>query len=88
MLVGILQLLPKDALVYESRWSGIEPIDRTYLEPRMGPLLVYERDGDCRLFIDDGEASHDTDAYTGSLFWAGGALRRAIELAEKTDAGI
>lgn len=72
LLIELLSRLPKDTLVYESTYCSNRPLDRSDLSTNDGPLLLYQRNGEIRLYIDDGEAFHgEEDKFKGSLFIPG-----------------
>lgn len=74
-LIEILQSLPQDALVWESSWHSNEPMD---VSDKYMPLKVYEHDGEVRLYVDDGEATHETDEFCDDLFGVGSAWDRIL----------
>lgn len=83
-LIEILKLLPEDGLIWLSNWDDSYPLDVIDIESHDGPLFIYEKDGEVRLYIDDGEAFHSSDKYKSSLFWSDGALTRAIKVKNET----
>lgn len=83
-LIEILKLLPENGLIWLSNWDDSYHLDITDFESNDGPLFIYEKDGEVRLYIDDGEAFHSSDKYKSSLFWLGGAFNRAIKIKNET----
>lgn len=78
-LIQLLQELPLETVCYLSTWQSNQPFDRSEIEGPYYhfPISVYEKDGEIRLYFDDGEASHpDIDQNRDSLFWAGEAWAR------------
>lgn len=62
-LMAKLQKLPANAEVWCSTWCSDRPLSEDD-----AVLLVYEKDGETRLYFDDGEAQHpELDPYWKNL---------------------